>query len=264
MRSGPKKGRRELMYGLVALVVLGGGPRAMRNAVGGEPPLKLSIDKEKVDLEAGCLEVRLSRPASRVSLEVLGGAGEVLAKVDQRFSNVKANQPLLLRWPVKKGRAVARIEVFGYDLEQRFVGVAISPWSFEVPHEEVVFRSGSAQIDESEQRKLRASLVTLRQLLSQHRELGEITLFVAAHTDTVGAADYNLRLSSRRAQAIARWFRDGGLQLPIAHAGLGEQALAVPTADEVPEARNRRADYMLALEPPRLRVSGRAVVWRKP
>jgi hypothetical protein len=60
-----------------------------------------------------------------------------------------------------------------------------------------------------------------------------------AHTDTVATAEYNQELSTRRAQALARWFRSHGLKLPIACAGMGERALKVKTADEVDEPRNR-------------------------
>jgi hypothetical protein len=38
----------------------------------------------------------------------------------------------------------------------------------------------------------------------------------------------------------------------IAFEGLGERSLLVKTADEVDEPRNRRVDYILALEPPAL------------
>ena len=53
-----------------------------------------------------------------------------------------------------------------------------------------------------------------------------------------------------------------GLKNPIAYEGLGETAPVVKTADEVDEARNRRVDYILSLEPPRLQ-SGE-VAWKIP
>jgi outer membrane protein OmpA-like peptidoglycan-associated protein len=77
------------------------------------------------------------------------------------------------------------------------------------------------------------------------------------------SAEYNQELSTRRAQALARWFRGHGLRLPIAYSGMGERALKVKTADEVDEPRNRRADYMLALEPPRFKSSGATPSWTK-
>ena len=80
-----------------------------------------------------------------------------------------------------------------------------------------------------------------------------ITLFIAGHTDTVGSASANLKLSQERARSIAGWFRKRGVRLPISYEGFGETSLAVKTADNVDEARNRRADYVLSDGPPTLR-----------
>jgi len=90
-----------------------------------------------------------------------------------------------------------------------------------------------------------------------------VTLYILAHTDTVGTAEYNLRLSTRRAQAIARWFRQNGLRIPMAYDGVGESMPKVKTADEVDEPRNRRVDYMLGVEPPRFKHSGATPSWKR-
>jgi outer membrane protein OmpA-like peptidoglycan-associated protein len=100
--------------------------------------------------------------------------------------------------------------------------------------------------------------------LPRAKQLGTITLYVVAHTDTVGTAEYNLDLSMRRAQSLARWFRSHGVSIPIAYTGVGEGALAVKTADEVDEPRNRRADYMLGVEAPRFKSSGITPAWKRP
>lgn len=47
-------------------------------------------------------------------------------------------------------------------------------------------------------------------------------------------------------------FKGHGLNIAIAFEGLGERSPLVKTADEVDEPRNRRVDYILALEPPAL------------
>ncbi|MET0410467.1 MAG: OmpA family protein, partial [Polyangiaceae bacterium] len=96
---------------------------------------------------------------------------------------------------------------------------------------------------------------------AKHGSLGTIRLFIAGHTDTVGSREHNLALSSKRARAIAAWFRKSGLSLPIAYQGFGEQALKVVTADEVDKLDNRRVDYVLGLEPPRFKVSGKVPSW---
>jgi outer membrane protein OmpA-like peptidoglycan-associated protein len=157
---------------------------------------------------------------------------------------------------------VVRIEVFVYDAEGFYKGIAIVPWSVAIPHEEVNFKTDSAQIEESEKPKLDASFIKVSEALANHPQI-RVTLFVAGHTDTVGAAGYNLRLSRLRAQSIAKWFRQRGLKIPIAYEGFGESALLVKTADEVDEPRNRRADYILSVEEPVLKSSGFRPNWNR-
>lgn len=232
----------------------GGGARDL-------PPLDVRIDPDQVDLERGRLVVAASRPIARVTLKVLDASGAVLAQSDQSYVGEQRRTSVTVRWDASRGKA-ARIEVFAYDADEYYKGLALTPWSFEVPHEEVVFATDSAEIRPSEEPKLRASAALIREALERHRELGPIRLFVAGHTDTRGSQEHNRVLSEKRARAIALWFKKSGLALPIAYQGFGESALKVVTADEVDEERNRRVDYVLAIEPPRFKVSGRAPAWR--
>src|SRR5688572_27230754 len=127
---------------LLALGVL--APRAITPARAGEsptqkpesklPPLQLQLDLADVDLEAGQLTLRMSRPAARVTLKALSLSGAVLAEAEQRFEGTPAGTPLVVRWTPPQAEAVARIELYGYDVHDYFKGVAITPWSFEIPH----------------------------------------------------------------------------------------------------------------------------------
>lgn len=266
---GRRSSRWRALVLTVALAVAGAS--ALRSAradgqakAGNEsrlPPLVLSIDPDRVDLEQGTLELKTSRPAVRVTLKVLDASGKVLADVEQRFDATSANQPLRVRWRGVAGADVARIEVYAYDKDAYYKGIAITPWSFVVPHEEVVFETDSAEIRPSEVVKLQASAKLIREVFAKYRALGPIRLFIAGHTDTRGGREHNLALSGKRARAIAGWFRKNGLSLPIAFQGFGEQALKVVTADEADELQNRRVDYLLAIEPPRFKLSGLAPSW---
>jgi OOP family OmpA-OmpF porin len=65
---------------------------------------------------------------------------------------------------------------------------------------------------------------------------------VEGHTDTVGAKDYNRALSDRRAAVVVAYISqkfgiDESRMVPV---GLGSEQLLVQTADQTPEARNRR------------------------
>ena len=220
------------------------------------PPLEMSIDTTKVDLDARQLEVRLNRPAGKVELKVYGESGAMLAEVSQSFAGRSAGTALIVTWSPSSSEPVAKIEVYGYDKYGYYKGIAIIPWSLSIPHEEVVFETNSAVVRASEEPKLLASLTLIRTALDEHKDLGRITLFIAGHTDTRGQPQHNLELSRNRARAISAWFKARGLGVPIAYEGFGETVLKIKTADEVDEAQNRRVDYVLAVEAPRMKTGG--------
>ena len=266
--NGLPRSRRPLGAALLAiafglgLASASGLPDAAAQPAARLPALELRIDPDDVDLERGQLTARLSRPAAKLSVKVLDAAGAVLVELEQSFDGAAAGSPLLVRWE-PPAVPVARIEVFGHDTSGYYKGVAITPWSFEVPHEDVVFETDSAQVVPAEEQKLVASLRLISRELPRAKNLGQVTLFILAHTDSVGSAEYNRALSTRRAQAIARWFRAHGLKIPMAFDGMGESMPRVKTADEVAEPRNRRVDYMLGIEPPRFKQSRVAPAWKK-
>ena len=71
-------------------------------------------------------------------------------------------------------------------------------------------------------------------------------IVVIGHTDTMGEAGYNDQLSLQRAQALRESLIGlGGDPHRITAAGRGERELLVPTSDETPEPRNRRAELIV-------------------
>jgi outer membrane protein OmpA-like peptidoglycan-associated protein len=228
------------------------------------PPLQVTLDKNLVDLERHSLEVRMSRKAGRVEIKVYADSGVTLAEESHNFDGRPANSPLRVTWSPASDEAVAKIEVYAYDAFGYFKGIAIIPWSLEIPHEEVLFETNSAVIGSSEEPKLAASMQLIVKAFEEHKDLGPIRLFIAGHTDTRGEAAHNLDLSRRRARAIGQWFKQRGLALGVAYEGFGEYALKVKTADEVDEPRNRRVDYVLSIDAPRLKSSGAPAAWKQP
>jgi outer membrane protein OmpA-like peptidoglycan-associated protein len=226
-------------------------------------PLKIELDKADVDLERRRIKLKLSRVAGHVKLRVLGTGGKVLTEEDQAFSGQAAGTPLVLKWGSLGKAEVVRIEVIAYDSDGFYSGVAIVPWSVRIPHEQVNFATDSAIIRDSEVPKLEASYTKITDALRRYREIRGVKLFIAGHTDTVGTARYNLNLSRRRAQAIATWFRQRGVRLPVFSEGFGESALLVKTADNVDEPRNRRVDYILAVEHPNIKAKGHRAAWKR-
>jgi outer membrane protein OmpA-like peptidoglycan-associated protein len=233
-----------------ATAILGGAPRA----AAAPSSLKVQVEKSKVDLKQHRLEVKMSHPAGKVKIEVYSDSDAVLADEEQDFSGRAAGTPLVVTWTPSSDAAVARIEVRTYDAHGSWVGVEIAPWFVPIPHEDVNFKTGSAEIEAPEAPKLEAAYAKLDEVLAKDKAHGHmhpgITLYIAGHTDTVGSAAHNLKLSQDRARSIAAWFRKRGVRLPISYEGFGETSPEVKTADNVDEPRNRRVDYVLSDGPP--------------
>jgi outer membrane protein OmpA-like peptidoglycan-associated protein len=70
---------------------------------------------------------------------------------------------------------------------------------------------------------------------------------VRGHTDTVGNPEFNLQLSRLRATAVRDALQRNGVPAAsILTGAVGEQNLPVPTADNVPERRNRSVDIAIS------------------
>ena len=229
-------------------------------------PLHVQVEKSKVDLKQHRLEVKMSHPAGKVKITVVGESGATLADEEHDFAGHAAGDALVVTWSPSSDEAIATIDVRAYDAQGSWVGVQLLPWFVAIPHEDVNFKSAEASIDDAETPKLESAFTKLNEVLAKDAAHGRqhpgITLFIAGHTDTVGNAAYNLKLSQARARAIAAWFRKRGVRMPIAYEGFGETAPAVKTADNVDEPKNRRVDYILSDDPPRY-GGGFAPAWKR-
>jgi OOP family OmpA-OmpF porin len=86
------------------------------------------------------------------------------------------------------------------------------------------------------------NLTVITNVINSARAGGQSRITVVGHADTSGAADYNQRLSLRRANVVVEALVDmGARRAAIEASGVGENDLAVPTPDGTREAKNRRA-----------------------
>lgn len=232
-------------------------------AASAEVALRLEIKESDIDLTARTLRFRLLGGAvQRVDYEMFSPDGSKLHAGHEDFASATEGQPLTLSWPdLGKKAENFRMELKFSAANGSWVTFQIIRFYIEVPHEEVEFDSGKWDVKADQQGKLDKPLALLKEAAAKYSKLMNVSLYVAGHTDTVGAGSDNQRLSERRAQAIAQWFIAHGLRgLPIHVRGFGEGALAVQTPDNTPEQRNRRAQYIVSSFAPTLAGPGS---WRR-
>ena len=225
-------------------------------------PLRMTVDKKDVDVAQRKLTFSINRPVSKAHLRVVMDTGKSAMDSDVTFNGEPAGTRLELNWPAAEGR-VMLIDVKGYDAESFFDGVELSPWQVDIPHEEVNFDSGKAEIRKDQEAKLESSLKLIGEAVDKYSRLAELKLYVAGHTDTVGPNDSNRTLSLNRAKSIGAYFRRHGLRIPIFYEGFGEEALLVKTPDETDEPRNRRAEYFVTIDPPHVHDASFNPTWHK-
>lgn len=220
--------------------------------------LSLSVDRRTVSLEEGRLQSKMDGPICSLVMQITRKDGPVIEK---SFHYTETEQEL--RWSPLPRDQIEKIEIRITAKNNAYQAVTLVPWFVKIDHKEVKFDTNKAIIRDSEVASLKDSLTKINEVLHkvEGKGLGTITLFVAGHTDTRGSDEHNMTLSRARAQAIAGWFQKQGLCIPIAYEGFGETALKKVTADEVDEQANRRADYILSVEPPVIK-KGATPAWK--
>jgi outer membrane protein OmpA-like peptidoglycan-associated protein len=207
-----------------------------------------ALSAPAIDEAAHTVTVTFTRAADHGVVEAYGEDGRKFSSTETPLDRAPAGDALSL--PYQAPGPVLKLKVQVFDREGLFAGMDLFPWSLRIPHQEVVFPTGSAAVLPSEAPKLAESLTQISAAIKKVGDQAPLRLFVAGYTDTVGGEEQNLALSKARAQSIGAYFRAHGVRIPILTAGLGEQALLVATPDETPEARNRRAEYILSVEAP--------------
>lgn len=224
-------------------------------------PLKIDIGKPDVDLEKRTLVLRLNRPAKSVHARVTMDTGLDAMDRELYFHGEDAGTPLRIVWPPSRGK-VMNIALRATDTYDFYTQVELSPWQIEIPHDDILFDIGQWNIRPEEQPKLDKAL---QQIVEAQRHYASMPmrLFIAGHTDTVGDRESNRLLSMNRAKAIGEYFRRRGARLPIFYDGFGEEALLVATPDETAEPKNRRVEYILAIEDPTVKNATVTPQWKK-
>lgn len=91
-----------------------------------------------------------------------------------------------------------------------------------------------------------AALKVVDDAVAEFKRRGRASVTLAGHADKSGSSAYNQRLSKRRADAVLSAMVARGVPANVVtEQAFGEDRPAVPTADGVKEARNRRVEITL-------------------
>ena len=227
--------------------------------------LKIGYTNESFDADAHKLTFTISAPAKHAELKVIADDGSELATASADFHGERAGTPLTITFSPSRPAAAAALELRVSSTDGASGGIRLLPYSISVPHKEVVFETGKSDVRPTEEPKLDAVYQKIADEVTRARKVAPdvpVKLFIAGFTDTVGSNADNRKLSLDRARAIATWFRDRGLPLPIFYAGFGEEVLRVKTPDDTDNAANRRADYIVAFSEPMI-ARGVHATWMK-
>ena len=214
------------------------------------PSLTMTIPDDKVLLDSSNLYVKLDRPAKTYAITLFDSDN---SPVGQGQTNVNPSSNLgftKVSWEALSDD-IAVIRVQGEDIYGFTTQTDLFPWHYDIPHEDVIFASNQSTIEKDQVPKLTAVQSEVQNVVDKYSQFAVVNLYVAGYTDTVGDASGNLRLSEARAKSIATWFQNSGFTGNIYYQGFGESVLAVPTADGVDEAQNRRALYVVAAATPK-------------
>ncbi len=229
--------------------------------------LQISINKDDVDLENRTIHFKLNKGASVAEIRVLNLDGVVLSEKMEMYNGAPAGTKLAITWPRIIGdEQNFKIELKVTDVDDYWAGFEVVHFYGTIPHEEVIFESGKWDILPSEAPKLDDVIPEIVKMVQKFQKFSSqmnYSLYVAGHTDTVGNTADNRLLSEQRANAIASYLMKNGLaklKISILVRGFGEESLAVQTGDNVDEARNRRADYIISNFPPSMPGPGS---WRR-
>ena len=117
---------------------------------------------------------------------------------------------------------------------------ALSESEIRVMSQQIHFSTNSAHLSNAARALLREKAA----ILARNPAL---TLTLTGHADARGAADYNQRLSERRAAAVQRFLVELGIEAErLTSQGRGEEAPAIEGSGESVWQRNRRVEFEIS------------------
>ncbi|QTD44080.1 OmpA family protein [Ottowia testudinis] len=176
-------------------------------------------------------------PATRVTLLPQEGKPTAAVEVQSKSARVVLGQPYQVAEVRERGE-VAEKQTNASDVQKRH-GQLLSVQPAAEQRFTLFFMPGGSALTPE-------STAALADVLSRAIERPGGEIVVIGHTDRVGTVESNDALSLQRAQAVRQLVIGRGFDAARVDAvGRGEREPTVPTADEVDEPKNRRAEIVV-------------------
>jgi outer membrane protein OmpA-like peptidoglycan-associated protein len=208
----------------------------------------IQVTASDIDLDAGHIGFTTRGKVTKVQVWLFAVDGKEILKRELRM-DLPSGPYKGLEYPVP-AQEIGLVKVVAVDPTDFTKELTFTPISMPVPHDEVNFEFGKADVRAAEEPKLEKVLAETEKAVANLGKQIQFKLFVAGYTDTVGSHEANIELSRKRAESIAGWLRGHGMKLPVCSKGFGETVLAVSTPDETQNEQNRRTIFVIAGQAP--------------
>jgi len=154
------------------------------------------------------------------------------------------------------------LSIKAWDTAELLYRAELSPWRVDIPHEEVQFDTGRAEIRKDQQAKLDASYDQLAEVAGKYAKIAAVRLFIAGHTDSWATRAPTATCRARGPGPSPPTPQEGRAH-PHPLRGLRRGGAPGPHRDETPEEKNRCAEYIVAIDDPVLKNPPFPPQWRK-
>ena len=188
-------------------------------------------------LAPALLPLAACAPATRVVLLPQEGVPTAAVEVQSQSTHVVLAKPYQVAEVRERGE-VEQKQTDASDVQKRY-GQLLSVQPAPEQRFTLFFMPGGSALTPD-------STTALADILSRATERSGGEVVVIGHTDRVGTVESNDALSLQRAQAVRQLVIGRGFDAARVDAvGRGEREPVVPTADEVDEPKNRRAEIVV-------------------
>src|SRR5580704_5881402 len=160
-------------------------------------PLHVGYDADHLDLDHHTLQFKPSRAIASATIVAVGEDGSDLGSGAETYAHPPDDTGgwWSITWTQPDAARVLMLRLRVVAADGAATNVQLIPWSVTIDHDDVNFRTDSAVIDPDERAKLDASLAKIQDIAKRTQPFLKLTLYIAGHTDTVGSAASNRKLS---------------------------------------------------------------------